>query len=118
MNLPFHQHRLVAIALFAMGASLCSAQTAGKDAKAADVKSKAAADAQKLTEQANAQRATMISETENLVKQLKDATDEQRKAILAKLEEKQKAFAEAQAAMHKQMKVDMRRQRQNAAPKH
>ncbi len=85
--------------------------------RAASAAEQARADLAKAKEQANAQRDKMIAEYEALAKQLKDATEEQKKAILAKMEERKKAFEEAQSALHKQIRDEQRRQRQNAAPR-
>ena len=59
----------------------------------------------------------MIAEYEALAKQLKDATEAQKKVILEKMQERKKAFEEAQNALHKQIRDEQRRQRQNTAPK-
>jgi len=121
----------LALSLFAMGSGVCVAQSksvpvksveAGKTAekKAAtakdSAKSTAGSDAKKLVDQLNARRDSMITDHEALAKQLKDATEEQRKAILEKMQQQKKAFEEAQSALHKQIRDENRRQRQNAAP--
>ncbi len=85
--------------------------------RAASAADQARAELAKTKEQANAQRDKMIAEYETLAKQLKDATEEQKKAILAKMEERKKAFEEAQSALHKQIRDEQRRQRQNAVPR-
>ncbi len=113
--------RFVAVAIFAMSAAVGADQPKADQAKdsktaAAETKAKATADSEKLTEKVKAQRENMLKEYGALQAQLKDATDEKRKEILQKLEEKQKAFAEANAALAKQIQEDIRRRRQG--PKH
>ena len=113
--------RFVAVAIFAMSAAVGADQPKADQAKdsktaAAESKAKAAADSEKLAEKVKAQRENMLKEYGLLQAQLKDATDEKRKEILQKLEEKQKAFAEANAALAKQIQEDIRRRRQG--PKH
>lgn len=114
-----HKHRWLAVAIFAFGTVICSAQSAGgaPAGGAGDAAAKARAEASKSREQANAQRDRMIAEYEALVKQLKDATEAQKKVILEKMQERKKAFEEAQNTLHQQIRDEQRRQRQNAAPK-
>lgn len=109
----FQLRRFLALAVFAFGVSMGAAQTAADSA----AKEKAKSEVSKSKEQANAQRDRMIAEYEALTKQLKDATEEQKKAILAKMQDRKRAFEEAQNALHKQIRDEQRRQRQNAAPK-
>lgn len=103
----------LAFALCALGVGAYAAESAVEKAKSATAEK---ADIQKLVQQLGAQRDSMISEHEALAKQLKDATDVQKKAILAKMAEQKKAFEEATSALHKQIRDEQRRQRQNAAP--
>jgi elongation factor P--beta-lysine ligase len=58
----------------------------------------------------------MVAEHEALAKQLKDSTEAQRKEIIAKMAELKKNFEETLNAMHKQLREDERKRRQNAAP--
>ena len=74
------------------------------------------ADIRKLYEEINKQRDVMIADFEMLAKQLKDATEEQKKQIKEKMEAQKKAFEEATNALHKQIRDEQRKQRQNAAP--
>lgn len=109
--------RLLLIAFLAMSVGLCAAEAAAADAAKEKAKSAgAAADVQKLVQQLSAQRDSMIAEHEVLAKQLKDATEVQRKAILEKMAAQKKAFEEATSALHRQIRDEQRRQRQNAAP--
>ena len=103
----------LAVALCAMSAAAWAAEPAAEKGKSAAV---AAADIQKLVQQLGAQRDSMINEHEALAKQLKDATDAQKKGILEKMAEQKKAFEEATSALHKQIRDEQRRQRQSAAP--
>ena len=73
-----------------------------------------AAEIQKLVEQVNAQREKMIADHDALARQLKVATDENRKAILDQMHEQKKAFEEAQSELHKQIRDEQRRLRQSA----
>ena len=118
MRSPLQSHRLMAVVIFALGAGVAVAQTtSGAEAKESARKaSTAAADVQKLMSQINGQREKMIADHEALAKQLKEATDEQRKVIMEKMREQKKAFETAQSALHKQIRDEQRRQRQNSAP--
>ncbi len=107
-------HRLIRLLAVAGLGMMLAVQPGLRAASAAE---QARADLAKAKEQANAQRDKMIAEYEALAKQLKDATEEQKKAILAKMEERKKAFEEAQSALHRQIRDEQRRQRQNATPR-
>ncbi len=113
------KRRWLAVTIFVFGTAICSAQSQGgaPAGGAVDAAAKVRADAAKSREQANAQRDRMIAEYEALAKQLKDATEAQKKVILEKMQERKKAFEEAQNALHKQIRDEQRRQRQNTAPK-
>ena len=130
--------RLVAVALFALSAGLGvirAAEEAPKapdlkrttavkapDAKAATLSSKdkakkAAAtstDIRKLYEEIAKQRDLLIADFEVLAKQLKDATEEKKKEIKEKMEAQKKAFEEVTNALHRQIREEQRKQRQNA----
>ncbi|MBL9190365.1 MAG: hypothetical protein JNK23_22995 [Opitutaceae bacterium] len=102
--------RFTALALFAMVLTSVGAAESPRDAAKA-----AAADSRKAAqEQINAERRKMVSDYEALAKQLKDATEAQRKEIIAKLEEQKKNFQETMDALHKAMREDDRKRRQNA----
>ncbi|MEI6465867.1 MAG: hypothetical protein WCQ89_14175 [Verrucomicrobiota bacterium] len=105
--------RLLAVALCVMSAGVWAADSVVEKSKSTAA---AAADIQKLVQQLGVQRDSMISEHEALAKQLKDATEVQKKAILEKMAAQKKAFEEATSALHKQIRDEQRRQRQNAAP--
>jgi Skp family chaperone for outer membrane proteins len=125
MHSPFKYLRFISVALCAMGVGVAAAQTTpASEAKAVAVTAKeslrkgpaSAADLQKLMEQMNSQREKLIADHEALGKQLKDATDDARKLILAKMHEQKKAFEAEQSALHKQIRDEQRRQRQSSAP--
>jgi len=110
--------RIIVVAILATGMSLVAAPTAAEAAKTAARENgkKGAATAgelQKLVEQVSAQREKMISDHDALARELKQATDEQRKKILAQMHEQKKAFEAAQGALHKQIRDEQRRMRQN-----
>jgi K+/H+ antiporter YhaU regulatory subunit KhtT len=113
MRIRYHARALVAVALLAAGTALCGAEAKSPAA----VRTAAGSSMQKLMEQASSQRERMIAEHEALAKQLREATEEQRKAILDKMQEQKKAFEAAQSALHKQIREEQRRQRQSAVPR-
>ena len=139
-------NRLLASAIFALGAGLSVAQPADKGAaktpapaqKApASTADKAAADArakvgevkesakkgpggaslQDLVKELKTRRDVMIADHDALAKKLKEATDEEKKAIKEKMEAQMKAFEAQQTALHKQIRDEQRRQRQSSGPK-
>jgi gas vesicle protein len=111
----FHR-RLLVIAFLAVSAGVYGAEAPAATAAKSKMEAPSAADMKKLMQELNVQRDSMIAEHEALAKKLKDATDEQRQAILEKMAEQKKAFEEATSALHKQIRDEQRRQRQNAAP--
>jgi len=125
MHTTIQIRRLAALVLCTLGVAVASAQTApAPEAKAAAtaVREKArkgsatGSDLQKLMEQINSQREKMIADHEALARQLRDATEEQRRAILERMHEQKRAFEAAQSALHKEIRDEQRRQRQQAAP--
>lgn len=105
MNARFLRLLIVAAALTA-GSGVYAADAAG-DAKAAADKAKAAATdaAKKDQEKFNTQAAKMIASREALAKQLKDATDEQRKVIFQKM----KDLDDQQRELNKQFRDEFRK---------
>ena len=104
-------------AMFVIVAGVAVAQTtAGAAAEPARKAATSAAEVQKAMSQIDEQRRKMIADHEALAKQLKEATDEQRKLIMEKMREQKKAFEAAQSALHKQIRDEQRRQRQGATP--
>ena len=67
------------------------------------------ADLQKLIDAFNARRDTILANREALLNQLKNATAEQRKAILEKMQAQQKDLVEAQRALGRQIRDEMRK---------
>lgn len=112
--------RLFAVALFAVGIGVSSAQAAessgkaGADAKAAAkerAKGSAATSMQALIKELNQRRELLIADHDALAKRLKEATEEEKKAIKEKMEAHMKAFETQQKALHKQIRDEQRRQR-------
>ncbi len=116
----------MAIAIFALGAGVCAAQPSGAaktDAKASAAESaKAAAKSavkqgptgsnlESLRKQISAQRDTMVANHDALAKQLKDATEADKKAIKERMEAQMKQFEARQAALHKEIRDEQRRLR-------
>ena len=118
MNLRFNRSWLLAVAFLATAIGMVAAESPTAAAAKEKAKSGPAngSDIQKLVQQLSVQRDSMISEHEALAKQLKDATEAQRKAILEKMAAQKKAFEEATTALHKQIRDEQRRQRQNSTP--
>lgn len=117
MTIPRSSLRLVATALIVAGVSLCGAETApaaATKAKAqAQLNSTSRAEVQRKVSE---QRDAMIASHEALAKQLKDATEAQRKAILENMQAEKKKFEEMMNALHKQIRDEIRELRQNAGP--
>ena len=124
--------RFAVVALFAIGVSVAGAQTTGGKEKvsAQDAKSSAAAAAKDraksgptgqglrdLINELKQDREKMIADHTALAKQLKDATEQEKKAIKEKMERQMKAFEERQATLHKQLRDEQRRQRTVQPPK-
>ncbi len=111
MTLPSTLRHLLAVACLATIATAGAAES-DASAKAKEAAKAATADARKSSQELITK---MIADHEALAKQLKDATDAQRKEIIAKMEEQKKNFEEAFSALVKQQREDARRLRQNAA---
>ena len=109
------------VAVLAASVGLCAAQTPPSTppaVKPADVAKAAgaaqSADVQKLVDQFSAKRDTMIADRQALVNQLKAAaTADQRKAILEKMQAQEKELVDAQRALGKQLRDDLRQLRQD-----
>jgi hypothetical protein len=122
------RHPLLALAFLAIGVALGTAQMANASESKASGEAAASAkerarkgalsvsDIKKLYDDISKQRDVMIADFEVLAKQMKDATEEQKKQIKEKMESQKKAFEEATNALHKQIREEQRKQRQNAAP--
>jgi len=109
------------VAVLAASVGLCAAQTPPSTppaVKPADVAKAAgaaqSADVQKLVDQFSAKRDTMIADRQALVNQLKAAaTADQRKAILEKMQAQEKELVDAQRALGKQLRDELRKLRQD-----
>lgn len=66
-----------------------------------------------MMEQFNAKRDAMMAERQALLNQLKGATEDQRKAILEKMQAQMKDLLEAQRALGKQTRDEIRKLRQS-----
>ena len=108
--------KLFLAAVFAAGASLGAAQTTSSTPPADAAKLAGTAqstDVQKLINQFSAKRDALIADRQALVNQLKGATAEQRKAILDKMQAQEKELVDAQRALGKQLRDDLRKLRQD-----
>jgi len=70
-------------------------------------------DVKKITEKFSAQRDAVLADRQALLDQLKTATAEQRKAIIEKMQAQQKDLLDAQRALGKQIRDDLRQLRQS-----
>lgn len=103
---------VAAVFLAVVGMRAEGSGTAAKPAKP-DV-SAASVDLQKLIRDFNAQRDSLLADREALLNELKNATGEQKKAILDRMETMQKDRLEAQRALGKQIRDEMRKLRQSS----
>ena len=116
--------RLFATVALLSGVVVCEAQTnSAADAKvtattaAKEKAATSAADVKKLLQQLSKEREGMIADHEALAKQLKDATDATRRAILEKMEAQKKVFEQATSELHKQIRDLQRRERASQGKK-
>jgi flagellar motility protein MotE (MotC chaperone) len=112
---PFNS-RFLAIAALAFAATAGAAESAKDAAVAAKANATNPADIQALLKQFNAKRDSMLADRQALLDQLKGATAEQRKQILEKMKAQQKDLIEAQRAIGRQLRDEMRKLQQPAAP--
>lgn len=126
-------YRLIAVAFFSFCAGVGAirgadkGQTADSKGTVAAVKDKAAikdkdrakksgtsaSDIRKLHEELSKQRDLLIADFDVLAKQMKDATEDQKKQIKEKMEAQKKAFEVVTSALHKQIREEQRKERQN-----
>lgn len=129
MRFTLKVSHLLAAAAFIAGGVVCQAQAADAKAQASQDARNAAAAAkeraksgpgggslQDLVRQLRENREAMIADHESLAKKLKDATEQEKKTIKEKMERQMKAFEEQQASLHRQIRDEQRRQRQEAVP--
>lgn len=107
--------RSLALALCVVAFSAGAAETTKKSETAKEAAKSTSTDPRKSArEQIDAAAAKMVAEHQALAKQLKDASEAQRKEILAKLEEQKKNFQETMDALHKRVREEDRKRRQEA----
>jgi len=123
MRLPIFAQTLLAGAILALLPSVGQAQAAA-EAKAAAAAAKdgtkkgpGSTSLQDLMRQLQQNREAMIANHDELAKKLRDATEEEKKAIKERMESQMKQFEAQQGALHKQIRDEQRRQRQNTVPK-
>lgn len=122
MIITFTQLRRIAgIALCAMAVGVAGAQekSASAEAKKAPAADKANAAKGQTKEgierakaQANEQRDKFLKEFETLQKQLKTATEAQRKEIMERIKAQRSEFERANSELQKQIRDEQRRQRE------
>lgn len=117
-------NRLLAAALIALGANVSAGAAESKGSQAAEAKAAAkerakqgAGNLQDLLKQLREQREALIADHDALAKRLKDAKDEEKKAIKERMEAQMKAFEAQQSALHKRIRDEQRRHKQNAGGK-
>ena len=114
---PKSLNKLIAAAAFAVCSGLFAAEAPVNplatakpvDKSQAKAATAASGDVKKDVEKFNSQRDAMLAERQALIWQLKNATEEQRKAIL----EKMKEMGDAQRELSKQIREDQRKLRQS-----
>ncbi|MSU23724.1 MAG: hypothetical protein EXS32_07870 [Opitutus sp.] len=106
MKARSHLKSLLATILLLAGASVSGA--AETPAAAA-----ATAGTQKLIDRVKAQGDQVIADRQAMIDQLKNATAEHRKAILEKMQAQQKDLLDAQRALGKQIRDELRKLRQS-----
>jgi hypothetical protein len=120
MNLRTTTLRLVVIALVAWTGSVFAAETKPAVPAAARDNAKKEAEAkanqQTLMEQAKKQAESFSKDHDAMLKQLNAATEEQKKAILDRMKEREKEFQDRLSALHKQMRDEQRKQRHSGGP--
>ena len=105
---------LAAALLMSAGALNASDAPAAPTAAKPDVTSiSKSSDLSKLIDQFTKRRDSMLADRQALLDQLKSATAEQRKEILEKMQAQQKDLIEAQRALGKQIRDEMRKLRES-----
>lgn len=104
---------LISAVVIATGGGVRAAEAPVKPEKPQIGTRMSASDLQKLIQQFNSRRDTLLASRQALLNQLKTATTEQRKEILQKMEAQQKDLLDAQRALGKQIRDDMRKLRQS-----
>lgn len=83
-----------------------------------DVAASVSPDLQKLLQVFKSKRDSLLADREALLEQLKNATAEQRQQILDKMQTQQKELVEAQRALGKQIRDEMRKLRESTPASH
>jgi hypothetical protein len=104
---------LLATAIFFAAGAANAADRAEAAASKPEVAGQVSPDLQKLIEQFKSRRDSMLADRQLLLDQLKNATVEERKQILDKMQTQQKQLVEAQRALGKQIRDEMRRLRES-----
>lgn len=132
MNVTATKCRLFLVAMFAMGTWVSAAESGGQQSepvkpaaksetatkdRSKEAAAKAKESVRTSSEEAKAEIQKIIDEHTKLAQALKEAAPEKRDEILARMNERMKAFQERQDALHKQMRDEMRRQRSTTPPK-
>jgi hypothetical protein len=112
---------LLAFALGALAGSVFAAETKSPPPAAAKETARKEAEARKEADAKSSQQSVMKEfkeqadrfnkDHDELAKQLKTATEDQRKAIIEKMAERKKEFDAKLNALHKQMRDDQRKER-------
>jgi hypothetical protein len=101
-------------ALAAVAVGMRAADAPAKPAAKPD--KPAPADVQKAIDQFNAKRDAMIADRQAMLDRLKNATAEDKKAILDQMQAQQKDLLDAQRALGRQIRDELRKLRQSQPP--
>lgn len=109
---------LLAVAALATGGIARAAEPATAASAKPDISVKP--NLQQLISQFKTRRDVVLADREALIAQLKNATEDQRKTILEKMEAQQKDLIEAERALGKQIRDELRKlpQSSTTSPRH
>jgi hypothetical protein len=108
--IAFRKFLLIGVALVATGGAWAADTGANATVKpATDI---AGADMQKLKDQFSARRESLLADRQALLNLLKNATADQKKAIMEKVEAKQKELLDQQRALGRQIRDELRKMKQ------
>ncbi len=105
---------LLSLALAAWATAALGAESPPPSVPSGGDRPAVSTDLQKLIEQFKSGRETVLADRKALVDQLKNATAEQRKAILERMQSQQKELVETQRALGRQIRDEMRKMRQTS----
>jgi hypothetical protein len=100
----------------AMAAATAGAIAADAPKPSAPKAEASSTDLQQLIDQFKSRRDALLADRQALLNQLKTATAAQREAILEKMQAQQKDLIEAQRALGRQIRDEMRKLRDTTAP--